>query len=248
MGPSEFASLRPIVGVHQPNFFPWLGYFHKMRWSDTFVLLDDALIQNTRGTVTNRTSLASQGKEVVVTAPIDRKGGELRIDRVSFSAEHDFRPRLVALLKQSYAKAAFMKELGETILGLVQNPSASVAEYNGNAIRVLAGLLGLEAKITTSSAFALETTSTARLVDLVEQVGGRTYLAGAGALDYQEDALFFARRINVWMRPYEPPTYPRGKEASLAKLSILDALLHVGPAETRKLLDAPLDDAQLKRA
>jgi hypothetical protein len=29
-----------IVGVHQPNYLPWLGYFHKLALCDVFVFFD----------------------------------------------------------------------------------------------------------------------------------------------------------------------------------------------------------------
>ncbi|HOW19435.1 MAG TPA: WbqC family protein, partial [Phycisphaerae bacterium] len=31
-----------IVGIHQPNYLPWIGYFVKIARSDRFILLDDA--------------------------------------------------------------------------------------------------------------------------------------------------------------------------------------------------------------
>ena len=241
---------RPIVAIHQPNFFPWLGYFHKMRWADTFVLLDDVQIQRrSGGTVTNRTELVSNGKRVVFTAPIDRtKGGAPRIDEVRFSATENFRERLARLIAHSYAKAPFMAELGNEILALVHHPSDALAVYNSAAIRRIATLLELPAKVVTSSELAVSTTSTERLADVVEKLEGRTYLAGGGAKGYQDDTIFFRRGMNVLYREFAPPVYPHGRDEPMSGLSILDALLFVGLKGTRELLEQPLDPALLRRA
>ena len=32
-----------VVGIHQPNYFPWMGYFDKMDNADVFILLDDVI-------------------------------------------------------------------------------------------------------------------------------------------------------------------------------------------------------------
>lgn len=243
------ADLRPVVGIHQPNFFPWLGYFHKLRWSDIFVLLDDAQIQKTGGSFTNRTALAANGKQLSFTAPIDRtRSGTLRIDEVAFAPREDFRPRLVALLGQAYARAPFMKELGPAIYEMVKAPASSVGAFNSSAIRRITEMLGLSTKIVASSTLAVGTTSTQRLVDILEKVGGRTYLAGGGAKNYQEDGLFFARGMNVYYQEFMPPTYPRGREEPTPGLSVLDALLYLGTDGTRALLDAPVPVSGLKRA
>ena len=43
------------VAIHQPNFFPWMGYFHKIANCNTFVYLDD--VQFSGGSVTGRAKI-----------------------------------------------------------------------------------------------------------------------------------------------------------------------------------------------
>ena len=171
-------SLQPIVACHQPNFFPWLGYFHKLRWSDTFVILDDVPIQRRSGTVTNRVAFAQNGKQLYMTAPITRaEGGAVQpINEVEL-APGDFKERFASFLRHNYKKA----ELLEEMIALVLDPATKLAEYNEAAIRRIAEILRLETPIVRSSTLPIATTSTQRLVDIVKLVGGKTYLSGAGA-------------------------------------------------------------------
>ena len=46
-----------IVAIHQPNFFPWLGYFDKINKSDIFIFLDDVQFPKKGGNWTNRVQL-----------------------------------------------------------------------------------------------------------------------------------------------------------------------------------------------
>ena len=34
-----------IIGIHQPNFLPWLGYFYKIIKADNFVFLNNVQFQ-----------------------------------------------------------------------------------------------------------------------------------------------------------------------------------------------------------
>jgi len=238
-----------VVSCHQPNFFPWLGYFHKIRWSETFLVLDDALIQKTGGSVTNRTSLAPGGKQVWFTAPIDRTfSGTRRIDEVRFSEREPFRKRLLTTLETNYSRAPFFAEMWSALAPLVESPEPLLAAYNTHAIRSIATLLGLPASFVLASSFGLDATSTERLVELTLAVKGDTYLYGGGAKDYQDDSLFFGRGIHLLEQGFRPPTYPRGSQPELAGLSVLDALFFLGAAGTRKLLDEPLPPAGLRMA
>src|SRR5204863_7262082 len=41
-----FPGREKVVAIHQPNYFPWAGYFHKMMHCNDFIFLDDALVSN----------------------------------------------------------------------------------------------------------------------------------------------------------------------------------------------------------
>ena len=71
-----------LCAVHQPNFFPWLGYLDKIKTSDKFVLLDDVQIQKTGSTYTNRVALNIGGISKNFTAQIIKNS--LQINEIEF--------------------------------------------------------------------------------------------------------------------------------------------------------------------
>ncbi len=237
---SELEERRPIAACHQPNFFPWLGYFHKLRWSDTFVFLDDVLIQKTRGSVTNRVTIAIGGKQEWMSAPLDRSySGNLEIRSVRFAPDDRWRDKVTSTLKMHYSRAPHYRELEGAVVALVKNPEPMLAEYNMHAIQALATMLGIRTAIVRSSAYGVTETSTLRLAELVAKVGARTYLAGGGAKAYQQDELFEQRGLGVLYQCFVPPAYPRGKEPQLVGLSVLDALFWLGVDGARALIETP---------
>ena len=86
-----------IVGVHQPNFFPWFGYFLKIARSDKFVFLDDAQISNSSSYV-NRTSINFNGKAKWLTVPIQRTNGQQAINQSKY-LDTNWRIKIIKTLK-----------------------------------------------------------------------------------------------------------------------------------------------------
>ena len=73
-----------IVAIHQPNFLPWAGYFHKMSVVDVFVLLDDVQLSNGK-TYSSRTRILAPAGPAWLTVPVRDKSrlpliAEARID------------------------------------------------------------------------------------------------------------------------------------------------------------------------
>ena len=58
-----------IVGIHQPNFMPWLGYFYKIYKSDVFIFLDDVQFTKTGSSYINRVNVNMNGESKYLTVP-----------------------------------------------------------------------------------------------------------------------------------------------------------------------------------
>jgi hypothetical protein len=229
-----------VVAIHQPNFFPWLGYFDKIARADIFVVLDDVQFEKSgSGTWSNRVKLLIAGKPAWVTMPIRRDFTGVRtINEIQIDNGQPWREKLLRTLQASYAKTAHFAEVFPSIEGLVRNGSDSLADYNIGAIAAIRKLLALEDRpFVRSSTLGVTSRATDRLIDVVKSVGGNAYLAGGGAAGYQQDEQFAAAGVELKLQNFQHPTYvQRGAGEFVPGLSCLDALFQCGVAATAAML------------
>ena len=96
-----------IVAIHQPNFFPWLGYFDKLARADVFIALDHVQFPKTQGNWGNRVQLLVGGKAKWTTVPIRRDyHGVRRFDEMLIADEEPWRKGMLQTLRTNYGKAA----------------------------------------------------------------------------------------------------------------------------------------------
>jgi hypothetical protein len=228
-----------LVAIHQPNFLPWLGYFDKLVRSDVFVVLDHVQFQKKGGNWSNRVQLLTGGDQAGwITAPVDRSyHGTRPISEILIDDTQPWRRKLVKTIETNYAHAAHFEQALPLVAELIGHPSRRLAELNENAIRRLVAEIGLPAgRIVLSSSLKPYASATDLLIELVQAVDGDAYLSGGGAEGYLEPGKFAAAGIELRMQDFEHPVYPQGKREFVPGLSVIDALLHLGPDGTRRLL------------
>ena len=220
-----------LVAIHQPNFFPWLGYFDKINRSDCFVFLDDVQIQKTGSSWTNRVKMIVSGNQKWVTIPIERNyHGVRKICETQFKTHSDWRNEILRTLQVSYKKAPHYKYTIDLIEPLLTNPENNLATYNSSAIIAIAEELGINSsRFRWSSRLEHVGRSNELLVSIVKNVGGRDYLCGGGADGYQDKDVFDAASIALVRQDYVPLAYSQfGSSFFTPGLSIIDVLMNIG--------------------
>lgn len=239
------------VAIHQPNFFPWLGYFDKIRRSDDFVFLDSVQLPGGAGNWCNRVQLLIAGSPRWVTAGLDRSRHTfIRVDEARFHQRDPWRNKLIKTLESNYSRHAAYREVSAVIFPLVANDEDNLSTYNVTAITTIAEHLGLaETRFVRSSEIdEARGSSNDLLASIVTAVGGSAYLTGSGALDYLDESKFAAAGLNVVHQRFRHPHYQqRGSETFTEGLSIIDALMNLGWLGVRRLLDSNANRSSTQR-
>lgn len=237
--------MAKTVAIHQPNFFPWLGYFDKISKADLFVFLDDVQFPKTGGVWSNRVKLLIGGEARWFTAAIDRQyHGTRKINEMQFLPDNPWRAKLLKTLENEYSKYPFYSEVSTVITPLLVNPQGNIAEYNIHAVTTIAKILGLNTtKLRRSSDYLATGASNELLCNLTRAVGGNVYICGGGAEGYQDDTFFASQGVGLEYQHFQHPVSPQRRQVAFVPgLSVIDAAMNVGWQGVREMLLPVSDD------
>jgi hypothetical protein len=227
-----------VIAIHQPNVFPWLGYFDKILKAHTFVYLDH-VVSNTSQSWIKRVQIMIQGEAHWLTVPLKRPHGNifLPINEIEIQAPEQFTEKHLRTVRQSYCKAAYFSQVVPLVEEFYENKEVLIADRNISFIESVCKRLCIATPRVRSSALICTQQSTELLIEVTKRLGGTTYMCGGGAAGYQEDEKFPAAGVQLIYQNFCHPEYAQiGAEGFVGGLSIIDVLMNCGFEGTRGLL------------
>jgi len=224
-----------VVAIHQPNFLPWLGFFHKIYQSDIFILLDN--VPFTKSGYQNRVKIKSAQGEQWLTVPVLTKGrfGQLT-SQVPINANTHWGKAHTATLRTNYQRAPYYEEIYGWLEPLYRKAQPHLAAFNLSLIEAILRYLKLSANLIMASSLVFEGNGPELLLQLVQLADGQVYLSGPSGRDYLDTSIFELAGIKIEFQQFYHPIYPQLYGDFMPGLSILDALMNIGPVQTMHLL------------
>jgi len=232
-----------IITIHQPDMLPWLGLFNKIDKADLWVILDHTT-NNPRDAAFwgRRVKIMVNGEGKWLSLPLKRpeKPGVigLPIYEMEFNpAEPKIYREALRTVELNYKKTPFFEEIFPIAENFLLASEVNMSKRNLSFMFQMMELLEIKTQICYSSALHCQENSTALLVEILQNKQGTTYLCGGGAGGYQQDELFHQAGIKVSYNSFNHPVYPQlNSNVFVPGLSIIDALMNVGIAATKKLI------------
>ncbi len=215
-----------IVGIHQPQYLPWLGYFDKIDKSDVFVFLD--CVQFKKNEFQNRNRIRSVTGWQWLTVPVRHNFGQ-KINKVPINAAAVWKKKHCQALLTNYAKAPFFKDYFPFFEDAFSRDWDLLSPLNTYLVQRICSFLLIRTRFVIASGLDPLTDPSGRLVDICKKLGADTYLAGKGGTDYMDMVQFEKAGIQVLFQDFKHPEYPQVYKGFEPLMSVVDILFNQGP-------------------
>lgn len=212
------------LGIMQPYFLPYIGYWQLLSAVDQFVVYDN--IKYTKKGWINRNRFLRDGTDAVFTIPLKGASDSLNIaDRV---LADDFDPgAILNPLREAYRKAPYFGEVFPVIETIVAAPLRNLFDYLYNSIQVVASYLNIQASFVVSSSLDIDHRLKAeqKVLAICDALSAATYINSIGGRNLYAQQAFAERGIELKFLQPRSVTYPQFHEQCVPSLSIVDVMM-----------------------
>ena len=221
------------ITIHQANYFPYPGFFHKINQADVFVIQDDIKFVNK---ITNRNKIISSSGHTWINVPIKKGHQSLPIMDVKINNEIPWKKINFKKVCAGYNKTKFFHLYKDFFENLYKKEWNNIFDLNFETIKQVLIWLNIKTKIVIESELDVSGQHTERLVNVCKKLGADTYISGIGGKKYLDEKLFEKNKIILKYQNYNPIKYTQHMSKSfIPNLSIIDLLANAG-SESGKLL------------
>lgn len=213
------------VAIHQPNYFPWIGYFQKISFADIFIILDN--VQFSKDSFTQRTKIRTKDGWMWLTIPIEKKYHRDTIENILLPEDNKWKKKHWMSIISNYSRSKYYQDHQNFFEELYSDNLKRLQLFNEKGILYLMDNFELDVDIHRASEFDLDDLrSTDLLVELVKSVGGDCYISGKGGEKYMIESKFKEENIKLEYFKFEPFEYPQRWDGFMPYMSAIDMLFN----------------------
>jgi len=213
------------IGIMQPYFLPYLGYWQLINHVDKFVLYDT--IQYTKKGWITRNRYLLNGKDEMFSLSVKRASSDLDVAERELADDFD-REKLLRSLKGAYSKAPYFKENFSLIEDIIKATENNLFFYIEQSIYKICKALNITTPILKSSDLkqcSRDLKGKDRVIDICKALGAKDYINPIGGIELYNKDEFEAEGIDLKFMRSLPMAYSCFGQECIPHMSILDLMM-----------------------
>ena len=215
-----------IISIHQPETFPYPGYFNKMLRADEFIILDN--VQFKKNNYQNRNRILHEGKSKWLTFPVVMEGRlESTIANTRLADTVDWKSRNTKVLEDAYKFCPYYTYHMPALKYIIENSDDSLFNLNMSIIKYIRYCLSIDTPLIYSSTLDISSHKSDLVFDICKERGAGIYLSGEGGKGYLDESKFSKSDIEILYQSFDTSkSYRQRSSEFIPFMSTIDILMN----------------------
>ncbi|MEI6221561.1 MAG: WbqC family protein [bacterium] len=223
------------IGILQPGYLPWLGFFEQLAKVDIFVLYDD--VQYTTKDWRSRNKIKTANSSIWLTVPT-HGSQQLLINEVKLVQDNVWKKKHLKSIELSYKKAPYFDWLMPDLERIINKELKYLIDLDSELITMLANKIGIKTNIINSSSLNIQQPDkNIKIIETIKALDGTYFYDGKSSQEFIDVPLFNQHGITVEFQDYKHPTYPQLWGTFVPYLSVIDLLFNVGEESFKYIIN-----------
>jgi hypothetical protein len=220
------------IGIMQPYFLPYIGFFQLIAQVDQFIIYDN--IKYTKKGWINRNRMLLNSTDTCFSLPLKKASDSLDVVQREISPDFN-RRKLLNQFKGAYQRAPYFEQTFALLDPIIHNVEQNLFRYIHHSITAVCRYLDIGTTIHTSSSISInhELKSEHRVIALCEAMNARTYINPIGGTELYDRSKFSMHGIDLRFIKTIPFEYQQFGATFVPFLSIIDVLMFNSPSAVR---------------
>jgi len=247
---------KKVLGILQPVFLPWTGYFEQMAYVDQFIFMDD--VQYTRHDWRNRNKIRVANGLVWLTVPVKKHDRDCSIKDIKINYQKNWIRKHIKTIELSYKKRPYFMPFFKDLSEILESRPPNLCELDVRLIKLIAEYLeivtptdfssnvprnGNETQINEhSEGSSSEQSKNQRIVEICKYFKADILYDGKRAEEFIDKDYFKENGIEVIFQNYIHPSYRQAFDGFIPYQSVIDLIMNEGPDAPKILRTSPVPE------
>jgi len=224
------------LGIMQPYFLPYIGYFQLLNAVDKYVVYDN--IQYTKKGWFNRNRILHNGTDMLISLPVEKASDYLDVRERSVADSFDTK-KLLNQIRESYRKAPYYETVMPIVESIINNEDRNLFDFIYNSIITICRYLDIKTEIIISSSLAVDHSLKGqdKVIAICKATGATDYYNAIGGQELYNTEEFKKENINLHFVSSNPIEYKQFGNEFVPWLSIIDVMMFNTVEEIKGMLE-----------
>lgn len=225
------------IGIMQPYFMPYIGYWQLLNAVDKYVIYDD--VNFIKGGWINRNRILINGEAKFFNLPMIGASSNKLINEVSVNDNKKIMNKNLRIIEAAYKKAPYYEIIYPMIKKILMNKKGNIADFIAESFREICLYLNINTELIMSSSLDKnnELKGQAKVLEICSLLHGTEYYNAIGGQELYSFSDFKKHDLNLKFLKTENIEYEQYNNEFQSNLSIIDLLMFNSKDEIKEYLN-----------